>query len=393
MIQEIGVAVIGAGMAGRAHAQAYATAPALYAPSLPPIRRIAIADVNTEAAQLAARRFGYSRAETSWEAIAEDPSIHAVSVVVANHLHRPIVEGLLAAGKHVLCEKPLADTEADARAMATAAERSGRVARLGFTYRRTPAINAIKGLIDSGSLGRVLHFSGRYWTDYAADPAVALSWRFTGAPGSGALADIGSHITDIAEFLAGPALSVQGGRLSTVIATRPFPRGNASGHGNKDVSTERGDVGNEDHASFSLQLESAPATIEVSRVAYGHPNTLTFEVFCENGSASFDQRRTAEFLLADSTTAGPDNGFRHVLLGPEHPYISGGLAMDTPGVGFGVNDSFAFQARAFLDEVAGFSEDESLPRCASFHEGLHNMQVLAGVVESANAGGKTVVLS
>lgn len=393
MTQEIGVAVIGAGMAGRAHAQAYATAPSLYAPGLPPIRRVAIADVNPAAAEEAARRFGYSRAETSWEAIANDPSIHAVSVVVANHLHRPIVEGLLAAGKHVLCEKPLADTEADARAMAATAERAGTVARLGFTYRRTPAINAIKALIDSGRLGRVLHFSGRYWTDYAADPGVALSWRFTGAPGSGALSDIGSHITDIAEFLGGPALGVRGGQLSTTISRRPLPLGIASGHGNTAVSNETGEVGNEDHASFSLQLESAPATIEVSRVAFGHPNTLTFEVFCENGAASFDQRRTGEFLLSDSSTAGPDNGFRQVLLGPSHPYIAGGLAMDTPSVGFGVNDSFAFQARAFLEEVAGFDELASLPRCASFQEGLHNMRILAAVVESAGAGGKNVVIS
>lgn len=207
------------------------------------------------------------------------------------------------------------------------------------------------------------------------------------------LSDIGSHITDIAEFLGGPALSVQGGRLSTTISTRPLPLANASGHGNTAVSTETGKVGNEDHASFSLQLESAPGTIEVSRVAFGHPNTLTFEVFCENGAASFEQRRTGEFLLSDASTAGPDNGFRQVLLGPDHPYLAGGLAMDTPGVGFGVNDSFAFQARAFLEEVAGFDESVSLPRCASFQEGLHNMNILAAVVESAGAGGKNVDLS
>lgn len=393
MSEEIGVAVIGAGMAGRAHAQAYATAPALYTPTLPRIRRVAIVDVNREAAELAAKRFGYERAESTWEAVAADPSIHAVSVVVANHLHRPIVEGLLAAGKHVLCEKPLAGSEADAKAMATAAAVSGKVDRLGFTFRRTPAINAIKSLIDSGRLGKVLHFSGKYWTDYASDPRVALSWRFTGDPGSGALSDVGSHITDIAEFLAGPALSVQGGRLATTIPERPLPLGNASGHGNTTVSNELGDVTNDDYAGFSLELSGAPATIEVSRVAYGHPNTLTFEVFCEKGAASFDQRRTGEFLLTDTSAAGPDNGFRQVLIGPAHPYIAGGLAMDTPSVGFGVNDSFAFQARAFLEEVSGFPESDSLPRCASFEDGLHNMAVLAAVVESSNAQGKKVVLS
>ena len=112
------VAVIGAGMAGRAHAAAYRTAPTLYASTLPPLRYVSIADVSPEFGALAARRFGYERNDTSWQALAEDPSIDVVSVVVANSLHREMVEGLLAAGKHVLCEKPLSDTLEDARAMA-----------------------------------------------------------------------------------------------------------------------------------------------------------------------------------------------------------------------------------------------------------------------------------
>ena len=106
----LGVAVIGAGMAGRAHAAAYRTAPTLYASTLPPLRYVSIADVSPELGELAARRFGYERNDTSWQALAEDPSIDVVSVVVANRLHREMVEGLLAAGKHVLCEKPLSDT-------------------------------------------------------------------------------------------------------------------------------------------------------------------------------------------------------------------------------------------------------------------------------------------
>ncbi len=118
----LGVAVIGAGMAGRAHAAAYRTAPTLYASTLPPLRYVSIADVSPELGELAARRFGYERNDTSWQAIAEDPSIDVVSVVVANRLHREMVEGLLAAGKHVLCEKPLSDTLDDARAMVDAAD-------------------------------------------------------------------------------------------------------------------------------------------------------------------------------------------------------------------------------------------------------------------------------
>ena len=121
MAESLGVAVIGAGMAGKAHAAAYRTASALYSPVLPPVRLVSIGDVNAEFGSLAARRFGYERNDTSWQAIAEADDIDVVSVVIANSLHREVVEGLLAAGKHVLCEKPLSDTLEDARAMAEAA--------------------------------------------------------------------------------------------------------------------------------------------------------------------------------------------------------------------------------------------------------------------------------
>src|SRR3954467_7771104 len=165
MADGLGVAVIGAGMAGRAHAAAYRTASTLYSPVLPAIRLVSIGDVNPEFGSLAARRFGYERHDTSWQAIAAADDIDVVSVVIANSLHREVVDGLLAAGKHVLCEKPLSDTLEDARAMAETARAANSVARIGFTFRRTPGIAYIRDLIRNGTLGRVLHFSGRYWTD------------------------------------------------------------------------------------------------------------------------------------------------------------------------------------------------------------------------------------
>src|SRR5207247_8691462 len=141
-------------------------APSVLVSDLRAIRRAAVAYANDPFAVDTARRYGYERAETSWEAIAAAPDIDAVSVVVANHLHRPIVEALLAAGKHVLCEKPLAPTVADAEAMVEAAGKSDRVAAVGFTFRRSPAINAIREQITGGSLGKVMHFNGHYWCDY-----------------------------------------------------------------------------------------------------------------------------------------------------------------------------------------------------------------------------------
>ncbi|RKR75223.1 Gfo/Idh/MocA family protein [Frondihabitans australicus] len=388
----LGVAVIGAGMAGKAHMAAYRTAATLYEPVLPPIRLVSVGDVSPAFGEAAATRYGFERNDTDWRAIADDPSINVVSVVIANRFHREVVEGLLAAGKHVLCEKPLSDTLDDARAMATAAHEASTIARVGFTYRRSPGIAYIRDLVRSGTLGRVLHFSGRYWCDYAADPRTPLSWRFQGPAGSGALADVGSHLSYLAEFVCGDIRSVSGGRFATVIDERPEPLGMVSGRGATAVSDTLGRVENDDYATFSAAFDEGVGAFEVSRVATGHANTLTFEVFGDAGSASFDFRRPAEVGLYLAEGPAAQRGFRQVILGPDHPYLAGGLAMDAQGVGFGQNEGFVFQARAFLEEVAGLPEEASLPRCATFDEGVHNMELLAAVASSAEAGGATVTV-
>ena len=395
MAESLGVAVIGAGMAGKAHAAAYRTASALYSPVLPQLRLVSIGDVNAEFGSLAARRFGYERNDTSWQAIAEADDIDVVSVVIANSLHREVVEGLLAAGKHVLCEKPLSDTLADARAMADAArqaEARGTLARIGFTFRRTPGIAYIRDLIQNGVLGNVLHFSGRYWTDYGFSPSAPMSWRYKGGPGSGALADVGSHLTYVSEFLCGDIKSISGGRLATAIAKRPLPLSAVMGHDHVAVSDTFEAVENDDYAAFNAEFTNGAGSFEVSRVAAGHANSLQFEVFCENGAAKFDQRRPSEIQLFLNDGSGNENGYRQVILGPGHPYIAGGLAMDAPEVGFGQNDAFGYQARAFLEEVAGLSAEASLPRCATFDEGVRNMELLNAVTESSLNNGKKITL-
>ncbi|MCI9886945.1 Gfo/Idh/MocA family oxidoreductase [Micrococcales bacterium 31B] len=391
----LGVAVIGAGMAGKAHAAAYRSASTLYASTLPEIRLVSIGDVNAEFGTLAARRFGYERTDSSWQAIAEADDIDVVSVVIANSLHREAVEGLLAAGKHVLCEKPLSDSLDDARSMlaaAQAAEAQGKLARIGFTYRRSPAIAYIRDLITDGTLGRVLHFSGRYFTDYGCNPQAPISWRYQGGPGSGALGDVGSHLSYIGEFLCGDISEVSGGRLSTVITERPKPLGATMGHGLVAVSDETAPVENDDYAAFSATFAQGVGQFEVSRVAAGHPNGLAFEVFCEKGGARYDQRNPAEIELFLHDDRAPQNGYRRVILGPDHPYLAAGQPMDAPCVGFGQNDYFVFQARAFLEEVAGLSESQSLPRCATFADGVHNMELLGAVAESAARGGASVTV-
>ena len=224
-----------------AHTPPDTAPPARYsATDRPDVRLVAIADTNEAVADDTARRYGYERAEYDWRAIAEASDIDAVSVVVANHLHREIVEGLLAAGKHVLCEKPLAGSLADAEAMVAAAEGSDRVTAVGYTYRRSPAVEQIRRELAAGTIGELVHFNGHYWCDYALDPTSPITWRYRGGPGTGALADVGSHLIDLGEFVCGPITEVGGAAFATLIRERPVPLGVTYGHTKGAVSDETG---------------------------------------------------------------------------------------------------------------------------------------------------------
>jgi predicted dehydrogenase len=384
----LGVAVIGGGMAGRAHAAGYRTATTLFGTDRPDVRLVAIADANQVVADDTATRYGYERAEYDWRAVADAPDIDAVSVVVANHLHREMVEGLLAAGKHVLCEKPLAGTLADAEAMVVAAANSDRVTAVGYTYRRTPAVEQIRRELAAGSLGELIHFNGHYWCDYALDPTAPITWRYRGGPGTGALADIGSHLIDLAEFVCSPIAEVSGAAFATLVTERPIPVGVTYGHVKGEASDETAPVENEDVVTFTARFDNgAVGTFSASRVAHNLPDGLGFEVFASNGSAAFDLHRAAEFQISTDELAGRLAGSRRVLIGPEHPYIRGGLPMDAGGVGHGVADLFAYQARAFLDQIAGIGDLGPLP---GFAAGLHGLRVVAAIAESAASGGSAV---
>jgi len=236
----------------------------------------------------------------------------------------------------------------------------------------------------------VLHFSGHYWTEYAAHPDAPMSWRYQGPNGSGALADVGSHLSYVAEFICGDIQSVAGGQLATTITERPKPLGAVVGHTRGAVSDEMVPVENDDYAGFTVRFARGAGALEVSRVALSHPATLAFEVFGTKGAAKWDQRRFAQVEVAFHDDPEDLAGYRTVELGSAHPYLAGGLAIDASGAGHGQNDQFVFQARAFLEEVAGIPEDESLPRNASFDEGLRNMRLLDAVVQSYNAGGASV---
>jgi predicted dehydrogenase len=259
------VAVIGAGMAGRARAHGYRSAGTVFSAGLPPVRLASVADINEELAGDTARRYGFARSDSSWQAIVKAADIDVVSVVVANHLHREIVEELAAAGKHVLCEKPLAPTSTDAQAMIDAVDAAGVVARVGFTFRRTPGIAAARELIASGELGRPL-VNARYWTDWQR-PAGADELALPG-PRVGGAGGLGSHLADTAEFLLRAGRGSDRRGATTVIGERETAgaRGPARPH---QVGDERVE------ATTGRASRSVPRRRDrrpwVSRIAFDHP--------------------------------------------------------------------------------------------------------------------------
>ncbi|GAE76150.1 myo-inositol 2-dehydrogenase [Cutibacterium acnes JCM 18918] len=326
----LSVAVIGAGMAGRTHANAWRQVGTVFgSEGIPPIRLAAICDSYEPFARSARDSYGYERAVTDWHDIVDADDIDVVSVVVSNALHRQVAEDLVRAGKHVLCEKPLSDSLKNARAMAELEANSQVVTGVGFSYRRHPSVAAIAELVRQGRLGDVTTFSGRYWCGYGVDPTVPMAWRYRG-PQARALGDLGSHIIDVAEFVCGPIRSVRGGAFATIIDKRPPALEGVAGGRGMTVSAQAIEtVENDDIAVFNMTFESgAIGTIVVSRVAFGLPNSMEFDVFGTQGRASFDLARSGEIIVDDTSTQKDSAGlvkYCPIQLSPitrvDHPWI------------------------------------------------------------------------
>lgn len=390
----LSVAVIGAGMAGTTHANAWRQVGTVFELGLPKVRLAAIADAYEPFAVDAAERYGYEKAVTDWRTIADDPSIDIVSIVVGNALHREIAEAMIKAGKHVLCEKPLADTLESAKAMAEAEKSAGVVTAVGFTYRRNAAVAELAKLVATGHLGEINHFDGRYWCDYGADPNTPMAWRYKGPMGSGALGDVGSHLIDTAETICGPLVSVSGAAMMTSIKQRPV----AAGHVTRGTALDTAnavyeDVENDDVATFTATFANgAVGTFSCSRVAWGLPNSLMVDVLGSKGRASWDLSRCGEIKIDDIRSPAGLGGARRVLVNPDFPYFARGSSMAFGGVGLTQIEQFTYQAYAFLQQVAGVT-DGALPPCASFADGYREMLIADAIARSAAAGGAPIDLT
>lgn len=392
MTEQLSVAVIGAGMAGRSHANGYRQANTIHGGGLPPIRLAAIADVNLPLAQEVADRYGFEKAVASWQEVAEDPTIDAISIVVGNSLHREIAEAMLAAGKHVLCEKPLAASLEDAEAMVAAAEQATGVAATAYSFRRNPAVEAIRDLLATGELGTPAMVEAHYLADYAADPEGPMSWRFQGPLGTGALIDLGAHIIDLAEYICGPIVSVSGAEFGISIPERYLPVGTVIGHDHAELSEGSEPVTNDDSVVFTAKFAGgAISTFRVSRVSFGTPNDLAITVTGTQSRAVFDWARPAEFIVSDAQPGANTRGDRVVYVSPGTSRVfDDAVPMPGGNISFGYGDLFVYQTRAFLDQILG--RESVLPPCATFADGLHTMRVCDAIARSAADEGRSTTV-
>ena len=302
-----------------------------------------------------------------------------VDICTPGSSHAEIAIAALAAGKHVLCEKPLANTVAEARSMTAAAadaRAAGVRSMVGFNYRRVPAVAFARQLIAAGRIGTVRQVRAQYLQDWIVDPEFPLVWRLRAdEAGSGALGDIGAHIVDLTQFVTGQRLTGVNALLETFVKQRPLP---SAGSGlSATGGTELGDVTVDDAALFFGRLDGgAIATYEATRFATGRKNAIRVEVNGSTGSLAFDLERLNELEYLDGTEDPELQGFRRVVVTePGHPYLSGWYP---PGHMLGWGDTFVHEVKDLVDAVA--AGQDPLP---SFEDGLQVQLVLAAVQRSA----------
>ena len=377
-----GIGMVGYAFMGAAHSQAWRNVAHVFDVPLRP-RMVALAGRDGAAAQIAAHRYGWPHTETGWRALIARDDVRLVDICTPGDTHAEIAIAALDAGKHVLCEKPLANTLAEAEAMAQAAARAARSgvrAMVGFNYRRVPAVALARRLVADGRIGTLRHVRAAYLQDWLADPAAPLTWRLQRErAGSGALGDIGSHAVDLAQYLSGEPLTGVSGLTATFVTERPLAPGAATAAGTAGEKAT-GPVTVDDAALFTGRFASgAVASFEATRFAAGRKNALTIELNGDLGSVAFDLERLNELSFYDRTDSETTAGFRRILVTePSHPYLE---AWWPPGHVLGWQDTFVNQARDLLTDIAAGTGPEP-----SFADGLQVQRVLGAVADSAAHG-------
>ncbi|MEU5721412.1 Gfo/Idh/MocA family oxidoreductase [Micromonospora sp. NPDC047738] len=383
------VGMVGYAFMGAAHSQAWRTVNRVY--DLPARVRMALICGRDELKVAdAAGRLGWEGHTTDWRRLVESDEIDVVDICTPGDSHCEIAIAALAAGKHVLCEKPLANTVEEARQMAAAAAQAraaGTRAMCGFNYRRVPAVTMMRQLIADGRLGEIRHVRAAYLQDWIVDPQFPLVWRLQkDKAGSGALGDIGAHIIDLTQFVTGQRITGVSAVTETFVKERPLPAGSsglaaqADGHGQA-----MGQVTVDDAAAFVARLDGgALATYEASRFATGRKNALRVEINGSLGTLVFDLERLNELEFYDATRPTAEQGFTRILVTEgDHPYMS---AWWPPGHIIGYEHSFTHQMRDFVEAIATGTDP-----APSFADALQVQLVLDAVTRSAELASWTEV--
>lgn len=381
MSKNLNVAMIGGGFMGKAHALAYAAMPMFFwpAPAMP-VRKVLV-DLTEAAAEEGRRRFGFEEASTDWRAVVARPDIDIVDIVTPNDSHAEIAIAAAKAGKHIICEKPLARTREEARAMRDAVKAAGVIHMVAFNYRRTPAVALARKFIEEGRIGKIRNFRGTYLQDWSADPDSPLSWRFTKkVAGSGAVGDIGTHVVDMARYLVGE-ISAVNAMTQTYIKTRPLQAGGVDklGAADKSAGGPRGEVDVDDEVLTMLRFSSgAVGSLEATRNAYGRNNFLTFEVHGDKGSIVFNYERRDELQVMFADDPSDARGFRTIYTGPAHPY--GESLWPIPGLGIGYTETKIVECYDLLSAIA--SNTQASP---NFEDGYRIECIADAIVKSAQS--------
>ena len=373
------IGMVGYAFMGAAHSQAWRTLGHFF--DLPfDIEMTALCGRCEPELRAAATRLGWSSYQTDWRALIERDDIDVVDICTPGDSHAEIAIAALEAGKHVLCEKPLANSVAEAEAMTSAAEKAAGRSMVAFNYRRVPALALARQLIEQGRLGEFRHVRAQYLQDWLIDPQFPLVWRLRReAAGSGALGDLGAHLIDLTQYLTGQHIERVGALLKTFVTERPLPAASsglsaAGGAGHGQVTVD-------DATLFTARFTGGGIGVfEATRFAPGRKNAMRVEVNGERGSLAFDFESMNELAFYDATEAAATAGFRRILATePGHPYMD---AWWPPGHIIGYEHTFTHEVRDFVHAIASGE-----PPSPSFADGLQVQRVLAAVESSAQADG------
>ena len=379
---QLRVGMVGHAFMGAAHSQAWRVAPRFFDLPLAPVMQV-LGGRDPARTAAAAQRLGWGAVETDWRRLVDRDDVDLVDIASPGQTHAEIAVAALAAGKHVLCEKPLANTLAEAEVMARAAEAAapgGALAMVGFTYRRVPAVALARQLVADGRIGAVRQVRAQYLQDWIADEDAPLSWRLDKAlAGSGALGDIGAHIIDLAQFITGRSVTGVSALMETFVHERPVASASSALGGTSAAGAERGPVTVDDAALFLARLDGGVVgTFEATRMAWGRKNAIRIEVSGSTGSVAFDFEDMNALEYYDATQDAATNGFRRIqVTEPSHPYLA---AWWPAGHGLGYEHAFTHQVVDLVGDLAAGRQPTP-----SFADGLAVQRVLDAVERSAAA--------